>query len=109
IAGLYGAIFVGFFAALFGGTPAQASGPTGPMTVVMAAIILKFADEPALAFTAVILGGVFQIIFGLMGFGRYITLVPYPVISGFMSGIGGIILILQIAPFLGLKAASSVI
>ena len=109
IAGLYGAIFVGFFAALFGGTPAQASGPTGPMTVVMAAIILKFADEPALAFTAVILGGGFQIIFGLMGFGRYITLVPYPVISGFMSGIGGIILILQIAPFLGLKAASSVI
>ncbi|MCA9465912.1 MAG: SulP family inorganic anion transporter, partial [Nitrospira sp.] len=101
IAGLYGAIFVGFFAALFGGTPAQASGPTGPMTVVMAAIILKFADEPALAFTAVILGGGFQIIFGLMGFGRYITLVPYPVISGFMSGIGGIILILQIAPFLG--------
>ena len=109
IAGLYGATFVGFFAALFGGTPAQASGPTGPMTVVMAAIILKFADEPALAFTAVILGGGFQIIFGLMGFGRYITLVPYPVISGFMSGIGGIILILQIAPFLGLKAASSVI
>ncbi|MFZ1744514.1 MAG: SulP family inorganic anion transporter [Nitrospirales bacterium] len=109
IAGLYGAIFVGFFAALFGGTPAQASGPTGPMTVVMAGIILNFADEPALAFTAVILGGVFQVLFGLMGFGRYITLVPYPVISGFMSGIGGIILILQVAPFLGLEAKSKVV
>lgn len=109
IAGLYGAIFVGFFASLFGGTPAQASGPTGPMTVVMAAIILKFSDEPALAFTAVILGGGFQIVFGLMGFGRYITLVPYPVISGFMSGIGGIILILQVAPFLGLEASPKVI
>ncbi|WP_342347033.1 SulP family inorganic anion transporter, partial [uncultured Nitrospira sp.] len=109
IAGLYGAIFVGFFAALFGGTPAQASGPTGPMTVVMAGIILNFADEPALAFTAVILGGGFQVLFGLMGFGRYITLVPYPVISGFMSGIGGIILILQVAPFLGLEAKSKVV
>ncbi|MDH3503893.1 MAG: SulP family inorganic anion transporter [Nitrospirota bacterium] len=108
IAGLYGAIFVGFFAALLGGTPAQASGPTGPMTVVMAGIILKFQDEPALAFTAVILGGGFQLLFGLLGFGRYITLVPYPVISGFMSGIGGIILILQVAPFLGLEAKSKV-
>ena len=109
IAGLYGAIFVGFFAALFGGTPAQASGPTGPMTVVMAGIILKFPDEPALAFTAVILGGGFQVVFGLLGFGRYITLVPYPVISGFMSGIGGIILILQVAPFLGLEAKHKVV
>ena len=109
IAGLYGAIFVGFFAALFGGTPAQASGPTGPMTVVMAGIILKFADEPALAFTVVILGGIFQILFGLIGFGRYITLVPYPVISGFMSGIGCIILILQIGPFLGLAAKPQVV
>ncbi|MCA9451187.1 MAG: SulP family inorganic anion transporter, partial [Nitrospira sp.] len=62
-----------------------------------------------LAFTAVILGGVFQVLFGLMGFGRYITLVPYPVISGFMSGIGGIILILQVAPFLGLEAKSKVV
>lgn len=109
IAGLYGAIFVGFFAALFGGTPAQASGPTGPMTVVMAGIILKFSDEPALAFTVVILGGIFQILFGLFGFGRYITLVPYPVISGFMSGIGCIILILQIGPFLGLEAKPKVV
>ena len=109
IAGLYGAIFVGFFAALFGGTPAQASGPTGPMTVVMAGIILKFADEPAVAFTVVILGGIFQILFGLFGFGRYITLVPYPVISGFMSGIGCIILILQVGPFLGLAAKPTVV
>jgi len=109
IAGLYGAIFVGFFAALFGGTPAQASGPTGPMTIVMAGIILKYADEPALAFTVVILGGIFQILFGLFGFGRYITLVPYPVISGFMSGIGCIILILQIGPFLGLAAKPKVV
>ena len=101
IAGLYGAIFVGFFAALFGGTPAQCSGPTGPMTVVMAGILTQFAQEPALAFTVVIMGGGLQILFGVFGIGRYITLVPYPVISGFMSGIGCIILILQVGPLVG--------
>ncbi|MCI0668788.1 MAG: SulP family inorganic anion transporter [Methylococcaceae bacterium] len=101
IAGLYGAIFVGFFAALFGGTPAQCSGPTGPMTVVMAGTIALFAHEPGLAFTTVILGGLFQILFGVFRFGQYISLVPYPVISGFMSGIGLIIIILQVGPLLG--------
>ncbi|MGK0296763.1 MAG: SulP family sulfate permease [Gammaproteobacteria bacterium] len=100
-AGLYGAIFVGFFAALFGGTPAQVSGPTGPMTVVMALIITHFAQNPLVAFTIVIMGGAFQILFGLFRFGRYINLVPIPVISGFMSGIGCIIIILQLAPLFG--------
>ena len=106
IAGLYGAIFVGLFAALFGGTPAQVSGPTGPMTVVMAGLIAQAGQEPALAFTAVILGGGLQILLGLSGVGRYITLMPYPVISGFMSGIGAIIIILQAAPLVGHAASS---
>lgn len=106
IAGLYGAIFVGLFASLFGGTPAQCSGPTGPMTVVMAGILIQFSDNPAMAFTVVILGGGIQILFGLLRFGHYVTLVPYPVISGFMSGIGCIILILQVGPLLGFEAKS---
>jgi len=106
IAGMYGAIFVGLFAAIFGGTPAQISGPTGPMTVVMAAIIADYVARdpihgPALAFTTVMLGGIFQVLFGLLKFGRYISLVPFPVISGFMSGIGVIIILLQIGPLLG--------
>ena len=109
IAGMYGAIFVGFFAALFGGTPAQVSGPTGPMTVVMAAIFTQytgmFPDDPAqgaaLAFTVVMLGGLLQIAFGVLKFGRYIELVPHPVVSGFMSGIGVIIILLQLGPLLG--------
>jgi len=101
VAGVYGAIFVGFFAALFGGTPSQVSGPTGPMTVVMAGIITQYAHEPALAFTVVIMAGLFQIGFGVLKLGRYVGLMPYPVISGFMSGIGCIIIILQIAPLLG--------
>jgi SulP family sulfate permease len=101
VAGIYGAIFVGLLASIFGGTPSQISGPTGPMTVVMAGILTHYAQEPAIAFTVVIMAGLFQISFGVLRLGRYITLMPYPVISGFMTGIGCIIIILQLAPLLG--------
>ena len=106
VAGLYGAVCVGFFAALFGGTPTLISEPTGPMTVVMTAIVSSMtANNPdnglAMAFTVVMLAGVFQILFGIFKLGKYITLMPYSVISGFMSGIGVILILLQIAPFLG--------
>lgn len=106
VAGLYGAVCVGFFAALFGGTPTLISEPTGPMTVVITGIISSFtAKDPenglAMAFTVIMLAGLFQIIFGVFKLGRYITLMPYSVISGFMSGIGVILIILQTAPFLG--------
>ena len=105
-AGLWGAILVGFFAALFGGTPTLISEPTGPMTVVMTAVIASLtAANPeqglAMAFTVVMLAGVFQIIFGMLKLGRYVTMMPYTVISGFMSGIGLILIILQLGPFLG--------
>ena len=105
-AGLWGAVLVGLFAALFGGTPTLISEPTGPMTVVMTAVIAGLtARNPehglAMAFTVVMLAGVFQIGFGLLRLGRYVTQMPYTVISGFMSGIGLILIILQLAPFLG--------
>ena len=104
--GLWGAVLVGFFAALFGGTPTLISEPTGPMTVVMTAVIANLtAADPengmAMAFTVVMLAGVFQIIFGSLRLGKYVTMMPYTVISGFMSGIGIILVILQLAPFLG--------
>jgi len=113
VAGLYGAVFVGLFAAFFGGTPSQISGPTGPMTVVMAAVFTHYTalypDDPgrgvALAFTVVMMGGGFQILFGLFRLGRFIALIPHPVISGFMSGIGVIIILLQLGPLLGYPAA----
>lgn len=101
MAGLYGAIAVGFFAALFGGTPSQISGPTGPMVVVLAGLFASLSGDASLIFTAVILAGIFQIIFGFLKVGEYIRLVPYPVISGFMSGIGAIIIILQLGRLLG--------
>ncbi len=106
IAGVYGAIFVGFFTAIFGGTATQISGPTGPMSVVMSLVLTQLiGDNPdtglALAFTCVILAGLFQVAFGLLKLGKYFVMVPYPVISGFMSGIGIIIILLQLSPLLG--------
>ena len=101
IAGVWGAIFVGFFASLFGGTGAQVSGPTGPMVVVFAGIFASLSGNPALVFAAVVLAGVLQILFGVLRLGDYIRLVPYPVISGFMSGIGCIIIALQASRLLG--------
>ncbi|NNL99684.1 MAG: SulP family inorganic anion transporter, partial [Gammaproteobacteria bacterium] len=92
MAGMWGAICVGFFAALFGGTPSQISGPTGPMVVVVAGLAASLASQPEMIFTAIILAGLLQIVFGALGFGQYIRLVPYPVVSGFMSGIGVIII-----------------
>jgi SulP family sulfate permease len=105
-AGLYGAILVGLFAALFGGSPTLISEPTGPMTVVFTAVIAKLiASDPvngmAMAFTVVVMAGMFQILFGTLRLGKYVTLMPYTVISGFMSGIGIILIILQIGPLLG--------
>lgn len=101
MAGLYGAIAVGFFAALLGGTPSQISGPTGPMVVVIAGLFASLSGDVGMIFTAVMLAGVLQIIMGFTGVGQYIRLVPYPVISGFMSGIGAIIIILQLGRLMG--------
>ena len=116
IAGLYGAIALGILAALFGGTKTQISGPTGPMVVVSAAIIsgeIAIYGSLELAFGTIIatfvLAGLFQIIMGLLGIGKYIRYMPYPVVSGFMSGIGLIIIALQIFPFFGLKSPSDVV
>src|SRR6056300_1046382 len=105
-AGLYGAILIGLFASLFGGTPTLISEPTGPVTVVMASVVAGLiAANPdnglAMAFTVVMMAGLFQILFGALKLGKYITLMPYSVVSGFMSGIGVILIILQLAPALG--------
>ncbi|MBT1443936.1 SulP family inorganic anion transporter [Shewanella sp. JM162201] len=105
-AGIFGALLVGLFAALFGGTRTLISEPTGPMTVVTTAVIASFtAAHPdkglAMAFTVVMMAGLVQIILGALKFGRYITLMPYSVISGFMSGIGVLLIILQLPNLVG--------
>ncbi|MEZ4855465.1 MAG: SulP family inorganic anion transporter [Gelidibacter sp.] len=108
-AGLYGAIFLAFFAALFGGTNTQISGPTAPMTavsmVIIAGIIAVNDGDVNKALPAILtvflLAGLIQVGLGFLGFGKYIKYIPYPVVSGFMTAIGVIILITQLLPALG--------
>lgn len=107
VAGLYGAIALGFFAALAGGTPTQVSGPTGPMTVIFAAAIVAFPGDASAVLGVVFLAGILQIVFGFVKVGVFIRYMPYPVISGFMSGIGVIIILLQLHPLLGADSVGS--
>lgn len=108
-AGLYGAIFIAFFAALFGGTDTQISGPTAPMTafsmVIIAGIIAQYDGEVSKALPAILtvflLSGLMQIALGFLGLGKYIKYIPYPVVSGFMTAIGVIIIVTQLLPMLG--------
>ncbi len=100
-AGIYGAVAVGFFAAVFGGTRSLISGPTGSMTVAMAVIVTTYAQDIAQAFTIVIMAGLIQMLFGFLRIGRFVTYTPYSVIAGFMTGVGIIILSVQILPFMG--------
>ncbi|MBQ0072855.1 MAG: SulP family inorganic anion transporter [Prevotella sp.] len=115
LAGLVGATLLGFFAALFGGTHSQISGPTGPMTVITASLISAAWTASSGSFGAVLISmamagvfcGLFQIIFGLIRIGKYVRYIPYPVLSGFMSGIGVIIILQQIYPLIGKKSPVS--
>ncbi|HEY5691103.1 MAG TPA: SulP family inorganic anion transporter [Cyclobacteriaceae bacterium] len=115
-AGLYGAIAIGIMAAIFGGTATQISGPTGPMTVVstgIAAAAMASAGSVeeglALVMLTFFLAGVFQIVFGLTQVGKLVQFIPYPVVSGFMSGIGLIIIILQMFPLIGHSSPGKII
>ena len=117
---LYGAIVTGFLAALLGGTPAQVSGPTGPMSVTVAGVVSSLAavgvnqdlnagEILPMVMAAVVIGGVCEVLLGVLRLGRFITLVPYSVVSGFMSGIGFIILVLQLGPFVGITTRGGVV
>ncbi len=122
LAGLYGSIVAGALASLFGGTPAQISGPTAPMAVVVTSVILKAMHDPRLegigatpheailliVAVTIFLGGVFQLTLGLVGGGKLIKYIPYPVVAGFMNGIGVIIFMAQIRPFIGVDKAAEI-
>ena len=117
LAGLVGATLLGFLASLFGGTHSQISGPTGPMTVITASIIsgawTASGGNIGTVLVAMSLAGIFcglfQILFGLIRIGKYVRYIPYPVLSGFMSGIGVIIILQQLYPLIGRKSPVSTI
>ena len=108
-AGVYGSIAVGFFAAIFGGTRTQISGATGPMAVATAVIVTSHATTLTEALTVVVLGGLLQLLLGLTKIGRFVAYTPHVVISGFMSGIGIIIILIQLLPFFGAANAGGTI
>ncbi|MCY4417615.1 MAG: SulP family inorganic anion transporter [Chloroflexi bacterium] len=101
LAGMYGAVAVGFCTSVFGGTPARISYVSAAMAVAMMVVLNQHADTLAEAFTIVMLAGVMQIVLGALRIGRFITYTPYSMIAGFTSGIGVIIIIIQTLPFLG--------
>ena len=115
--GLTGAMLLGFFAALFGGTHSQISGPTGPMTVVTATLVTgawtasngSISEVMLSMALAAIFCGLFQILFGIIKIGKYVRYIPYPVLSGFMSGIGVIIILQQLYPLVGASKGGSMI
>jgi len=108
-AGLYGAIILGLLAALFGGTPTQISGPTGPMTVIVASAVGLLGGDVNAVMATILLAGLFQIGLGLLHVGKFVRFIPYPVISGFMSGVGMIIILLQLNPLMGSELAGSTV
>ena len=102
VAGIYSAIAVCFFASVFGGTPAHISGPSAPLAIAMAVILAQHTDgDLTKAFTIVMLAGLIQIALGLLRIGSFVTYTPYSVISGFMSGIGVIVMATHVLPFFG--------
>ena len=115
--GLTGAMLLGFFAALFGGTHSQISGPTGPMTVITATLVAgawassggSLSEVFVSMALAAIFCGLFQILFGVIKIGKYVRYIPYPVLSGFMSGIGVIIILQQLYPLVGQSGSGSMI
>ena len=121
MAGLYGSIVAGTLASLFGGTPAQITGPTAPMAVVVTSVIVKAMQDPRLATVGatpeeaillivavtVFLGGMFQLALGSIGGGKLIKYIPYPVVAGFMNGIGVIIFLSQLRPFVGVDKTTA--
>lgn len=111
-AGLYGGIFVGILASIFGGTPVQITGPTAPMTLIASTVVIGNTlpsgeiNLPSVLMVFLLAGG-FQVLFGLLRLGQFIRFLPYPVISGLMTGIGFIILAQQLFPLFGMQAPGS--
>ena len=97
LVGLYAAFMVALITAIFGGRPGMISGATGALAVVMVSLVAEHGVEHL--FAAVVLMGVFQVIFGVFRLGKFIRLVPHPVIFGFVNGLAIVIFLAQFAQF----------
>jgi SulP family sulfate permease len=97
LVGLYAAFMVGLITSLIGGRPGMISGATGALAVVMVALVADHGVQ--YLFATVVLMGVLQIVFGLLKLGKFIRMVPYPVLLGFVNGLAIVIFLAQLGQF----------
>ena len=97
LVGLYAAFIVGLITAVFGGRPGMISGATGALAVVMVALVAKHGVE--YLFATVVLMGILQILAGVFKLGKFIRLVPHPVMLGFVNGLAIVIFLAQLTQF----------
>jgi len=105
LVGLYAAFMVGLVTALIGGRPGMISGATGALAVVMVALVAEHGVE--YLFATVVLMGVLQVFAGVMQWGRFIRLVPHPVMLGFVNGLAIVIFLAQMTQFKVPKSANA--
>lgn len=108
-AGVWGAIILCFIAGLLGSKVPLVSGITGPVTIVIASIMAALNADISSVILVIFMAGILQVILSLTSLPAIVKYVPYPVISGFMNGIGVIIIIMQINPLLGCPVMSNTI
>ena len=108
-AGIWGAIILCFVAGMLGPKVPLISGTTGPVAIVVASAMIAMNNNMQAAVTVLFTAAVFQIIASLTNIPQMVKYIPYPVISGFMNGVGIIIIILQLNPLMGHKALSSTV
>lgn len=97
LVGLYAAFIIGFITSIFGGRPGMISGATGGLAVVMVALVAEQGVE--YLFAAVVLMGIIQIIIGLLRLGKFIRIIPHPVMLGFVNGLAIVIFLAQLTQF----------
>lgn len=108
-AGIWGAIILCLVAGILGTRVPMISGITGPSAIVIASIMHALNKDINAILIIILMAGIFQMMIALTKWTNVVKYVPYPVISGFMNGVGTIIIIMQINPLLGLKSYSNTI
>lgn len=108
-AGMWGAIILCFIAGILGPKIPIVSGATGPVAIVVATMVTALGYDLRAATTIILMAAIFQLICSFTKLPEIVKYVPYPVISGFMNGVGFIIIILQLNPLLGHESLSSTV
>lgn len=105
LTGLYAAFMVGLITSLIGGRPGMVSGATGALAIVIVALVAQHGEE--YLFATVVLMGMLQVLFGVLKLGKFIRMVPHPVMLGFVNGLAIVIFLAQMPQFKEIAADNS--